>query len=215
MYAIRSYYESNWINDHNLNNLTDVNHLNDSQLNYLTTNIPNHINSSILHVPSPIGNNGKFLTTNGSVLSWGDGGLITLAGENYLSLTGSTLTAGKIALSNVSFTAGTNISLDTTLNTISAIQRGISDSPINSDSITGISAGWAYNHVNSFGNSGHVPLAGTIGHFLSWDGTYKDINVITSYSIHYTKLYEKRDPILNRSRLSVESPHSLQESLMS
>jgi hypothetical protein len=36
--------------------------------------IDSHISSTVLHVPSPTGNSGKFLTTNGSALSWGEAG---------------------------------------------------------------------------------------------------------------------------------------------
>lgn len=43
-----------------------------------------------------------------------------------------------------------------------------------------ISSDWAYTHVNSTGQGGHVPSGGSAGQFLRQDGTWANVGTITS-----------------------------------
>jgi len=65
-----------------------------------------------------------------------------------------------------------------TFSTSSFVQRPCDDVPVDGSTTTSISSNWAFDHNAGFGNSKHVPVLGTSGHFLAWDGTFKSL---TSY----------------------------------
>lgn len=171
--------QSAWINSHNTNALTNIKHLDDSELSYLQSDVPSHINNANLHIPAfTSADNNKFLVIDGSTnLVWSSSSSnIVIDGEDYLTAVGSTITASKIDLSQTNIAEGSNISF--VGNQISAEQRAISSDSIDSDVVTAISAGWAYTHEQLQGAQGHIPEGGTEEQYIAGDGSVKDFTTL-------------------------------------
>lgn len=183
---------SNYIKDHVENTLT-AKHVTAADLTYIGTTIPAHIASILLHVPSftPVTDRLKYLQINSSdALAWATSATsIVKAGTGtYVTATGDTITVDLIDFTDTNIVAGTNITIDTGTNEISATWRAITDVPSIGDSDTSVSSGWAYSHNLVYGNLGHVPTAGTSGYFLAWDGTFKDISSYVTNSQYTYKI---------------------------
>lgn len=168
--------QSAWIKNHNENLLTDVLHITGDEYTYLTSTIPTHIADLLLHVPEfTTSDASKYLKIDatGTSLEFGDVDTsLSITGESYISIDGTTITASKISLSQTELIAGDNITFDT--NTISAVQRAIDDSPTNGSVDVCISSNWAYDHYTNYGSGGHIPTGGTSDQYIGGDGEIHD-----------------------------------------
>ncbi len=181
---------SNYIKTHVENSLT-AKHVTAADLTYIGTTIPAHIASTLLHAPSftPVTDRLKYLQiSNSDTLQWATSGTsIVKAGTGtYVTAVGDTITVDKIDISDTNITQGANIVI--TGNSIAATQRAITSVPSIGDATTSASSGWAYGHSVTYGNLGHVPAAGTSGHFLAWDGTFKSISSYVTNSSYTYKI---------------------------
>lgn len=159
------------------NNSYNEKHLTESQLSYLTSDVVNHIDDLMLHVPAyTLDDIGKFLTVGFSDnLVWSTSSVnLTTSGNGYISTSGTNIDVGSPTLRQIVINQGNNISIDFDTNTISAIFN-ISNNPESGNGTTAISSGWAYSHSIMSGVNGHIPQTSTSGQFLAWDGTFKDI----------------------------------------
>jgi len=200
---------SNYIKTHVENSLT-AKHVTAADLTYIGTTIPAHIASTLAHVPSftPVTDRLKFLqVSNSDTLTWvaSSTSLVKAGTGTYVNVSGGTVTVDPIDITDTNITAGLNISI--VGNSIAATQRAITDIPSTGDSTTSISSGWADTHGTTYGNLGHVPTAGTAGHFLAWDGTFQDISAyVTNSQYTYKITLGAGTTIANRIATQLDAP---------
>jgi hypothetical protein len=168
--------QSAWVKNHNDNSLTDKNHITDANVIYLNTTIPAHIGDASIHMPGyGSGNALKYLRQNasGNGYEWATiDSSISITGETYISISGTVITANKINIAQTNITQGNNISISG--NTISAIQRGIDNTPSSGETAKSITSGWAYTHYTGTGAGSHIPTGGTADQYVAGDGSIKD-----------------------------------------
>jgi hypothetical protein len=169
--------QSAYVNTHVSNGTTNVKHVTDANLTYINTTIPAHIASTLLHLPTITAttDRGKFLKVSTSdVPEWASSStVINKSGTGtYVSVSGDTITVDKIDFTDTNIIAGSNITINTGTNTISASWRGIDNSPVSGETSDSISSGWAYTHENLEGLGSHVPSGGTAGQYLDGSGAW-------------------------------------------